>query len=176
LPKGLKKIGVEAFCECSNLKSIVLPDSIKEIKRSAFKGCSSLTSIVIPRGIESLGEYVFEGCSSLVSITVESYYPPEVEEGVLLESFKNITVYVPKESVDIYRNSDDWSIGFSIKPIESNNDTVDIHSDRVSNGSLFAQIVSLCEESIIWIIIFAFSGIGVFLLAWLVIRNSKRRR
>ena len=40
-------IGSEAFCLCSSLKSITIPNSVTSIGSSAFAGCSGLTSVHI---------------------------------------------------------------------------------------------------------------------------------
>jgi hypothetical protein len=45
LNKNLKKIGFEAFANCTSLNEIEIPYSVKEIGRSAFKNCNQLRSI-----------------------------------------------------------------------------------------------------------------------------------
>ena len=42
---GVKKIGVEAFIDCSALKSIEIPSSLEIIERDAFNGCENLEEI-----------------------------------------------------------------------------------------------------------------------------------
>ena len=46
--KPVKEIKAEAFKECADLTSVVIPDSVIEIGYSAFKGCYGLTTITIP--------------------------------------------------------------------------------------------------------------------------------
>lgn len=65
--KTVKCIGFSAFKNCSNIKSIKLPDTLKEIEAWAFSGCSSLTDIEIPDGVTKLGSS-FDGCSNLKSV------------------------------------------------------------------------------------------------------------
>ena len=52
----------EAFCDCSALTSINIPNSVTSIGGSAFYGCSSLTSINIPSSVTSIGGKAFENC------------------------------------------------------------------------------------------------------------------
>ena len=70
LQKDCYQIGVEAFFDCTSLKSITIPDSVTTIKDSAFFGCSSLTGITIPDSVTSIGARAFYNCSSLTGITI----------------------------------------------------------------------------------------------------------
>ena len=63
-------IGRDAFCNCSSLTSISIPDSVASIGRDAFSGCSSLTGISIPNSVTSIGDYAFYGCSGLTGISI----------------------------------------------------------------------------------------------------------
>ena len=65
-------IDYEAFRDCENITSIVIPSSVTSIRFRAFSGCSSLTSITIHSGVTSIEEYAFQNCSSLTSITIPS--------------------------------------------------------------------------------------------------------
>ena len=68
IPNGVTSIGEFAFWGCSSLTSITIPDSVTSIGDSAFKNCSSLTSITIPDGVTSIGGAAFYGCSNLTSV------------------------------------------------------------------------------------------------------------
>ena len=59
-----------AFCECSNFKSITLPDGLKEIGESAFHACDGLTSIDIPDNVTSIGSFAFSNCENLRQISI----------------------------------------------------------------------------------------------------------
>ena len=67
---NVTSIGGNAFDDCSNLTSVVIPNSVTSIGYRAFFGCSSLTSVVIPNSVTSIGYYAFEGCSSLISVVI----------------------------------------------------------------------------------------------------------
>lgn len=56
-----------AFCECSSLRSISLPDTIKEIGHHCFYACTSLESVVIPDSVTEIGDGCFCGCISLLN-------------------------------------------------------------------------------------------------------------
>lgn len=65
-------IGENAFRNCKNIKSVILPDSIISICRNAFSGCNSLTNITIPNSVMSIGEYAFTECSNLNSVILSN--------------------------------------------------------------------------------------------------------
>ena len=70
LPNGLMYIKQSFFGDCKSLTNISFPDSITSIGWNAFNGCSSLVNIVIPNSVTSIGPYAFKDCSSLANITI----------------------------------------------------------------------------------------------------------
>ena len=66
----VKSINDWAFCSCTSLVSISIPDSIENIGNSAFEGCTALTSISIPDSVKSIGNYAFFSCASLTNIKI----------------------------------------------------------------------------------------------------------
>ena len=55
VPAGTKKIGIQAFGDCQNLTSIVLPDGLTEIDFSGV-GCAYLAEITIPASVTTIGQ------------------------------------------------------------------------------------------------------------------------
>ena len=123
LPSGITSLGYGCFEGCSSLASVSLPSGITSLGYRCFQGCSSLTSIELPSGITSLGESCFSGCSNLTSMLCLAVEPPSC---VLYEytnthntSVVNNTMrlYVPKESVENYKQSDAWGRAKGIYPL-----------------------------------------------------------
>ena len=74
VPDGVTHIGVSAFRNCNNLKSITLPESLKGIEFLAFDRCHFLTNIKVPDSVTKIGHDAFFGCENLTRI--------ELSEGV----------------------------------------------------------------------------------------------
>ena len=94
LPRGLRKIGVEAFYNCKGLVTVTLPEglvelghacfkktgirnvsfpkSLKSIGHASFAECDSITELVIPEGVETLELDAFACCHNLNSIRLPS--------------------------------------------------------------------------------------------------------
>ena len=78
IPASLQKVVVTkddnlesgAFCNCSNLTSIVLNDGMDEVASRSFYNCSDLLELVIPDSVMSIGEDVLNGCENLKRITL----------------------------------------------------------------------------------------------------------
>ena len=119
LPSGLTSIGTAAFANCSSLTSINIPNSVTSIESTAFKYCSGLTSCTIGSGVTSIGQYVFQNCSSLVSVTVFATTPPSLGYRAL-DNTNNCVIFVPSQSVEIYRTAYNWSDYASrIQPLQT---------------------------------------------------------
>ena len=69
IPDGVTTIGHTSFRDCTGLTSVAIPDGVTSIGNSAFRGCSSLTRVALPDSVTSIGDYAFRSCQNLVDIT-----------------------------------------------------------------------------------------------------------
>ena len=67
---SLESIVKEAFKECSQLYTIIIPDNVKSIKQNAFYNCSNLQFATFGRNITEIEDNAFYGCTSLRFITL----------------------------------------------------------------------------------------------------------
>ena len=69
-PKSVVFIESDAFCYCTNLKSVIFPNDsqLRDIGDHAFRGCKSLQSIAIPDSVTIIGEGAFYECTNLESV------------------------------------------------------------------------------------------------------------
>ena len=118
IPNSVTSIGDFAFYYCSGLTSVTIPNSVTSIGEWAFYYCSGLTSVTIPNSVTSIGDRAFLGCSGLTSITCEAITPPTLGDIVFSSVNKSIPLYVPAESVALYKAANQWKDFTNILPIE----------------------------------------------------------
>jgi len=132
------EIGEAAFYYCTALSSINIPDNVTSIKRIAFDHCTSLNSIIIGSGVQSIGEMALFLCLGLSSITCNAVTPPILGNNVFLAVEKTIPLYVPKNSIPLYKEADQWKdfyIPTSLEEIPSSNERLSttkiLHNGKV---------------------------------------------
>ncbi len=86
LPETVETIETDAFTDCENLKSIVLPDSLMYINQYAFS-YSGLEKVTIPENVKNLSWGAFRGCSKLKEFIMLSENETEIDG----EIFSNCT-------------------------------------------------------------------------------------
>ena len=107
---SVTSIGKGAFYNCSGLTSVTIPNSVTSIGGGAFSSCSSLTSVTIPNSVTSIGNYAFAECSGLTSVISKMENPCYINDYCFPNDvFYNVTLYVPKGTVDKYKSTDYWN-------------------------------------------------------------------
>lgn len=77
IPDSVTEIQDGAFYNCLNLHgpgaafNIVLSDNVRKIGSEAYKNCTGFTDILIGDGIEDIGNRAFQGCSNLRQVFIE---------------------------------------------------------------------------------------------------------
>ena len=133
IPNSVTTIGNSAFRSCSNLSSVTIGNSVTSIGSSAFWGCRSLTSVTIPNSVTTIGGEAFAYCNNLTSVVIGNNVAV-IEPGAfvgldnlisaisyalnppILKPFRvfrwweieHTTLYVPKESIELYRQAFGW--------------------------------------------------------------------
>lgn len=62
LPKGLRTIGRQAFCENKSLHKVAIPEGVTSVGRSAYSGCTALECVYILRSLTRIEAYTFDNC------------------------------------------------------------------------------------------------------------------
>lgn len=108
---NVKVIPRKFFQDFKLMKSIKLPESLRSIEKWGFCGCANLTEIVLPQSIENLEDLVFMNCASLTKLYCKSLTPPylpSVYGGTFQYTQKLEYIYVPIESVELYKEASGW--------------------------------------------------------------------
>ena len=93
------------LCGC---KSTIIPNTVTSIGRDAFFGCTGLTSITIPNSVTDIGSDAFEYCTGLTSIHCKCKTPPNCDYSSFNGISAEVTLYVPKGSLNAYKEARGW--------------------------------------------------------------------
>lgn len=104
IPKTVTTIGDFAF-SCCGLMKITIPNSVKSIGDLAFS-YTPINTITIPQSVESIGSGAFSHCIYLNQYFCHIKQP--LSESGLTGKYPNLIIYVPYESIDLYRKHNEW--------------------------------------------------------------------
>lgn len=93
-----------------------IPNSVTYIEFTAFTNCAALTQITIGDRIEYIGYFAFANCHMLQKMTVLALVPPILDGSI---TNYDIQVYVPAESLEIYKTTEGWKELNNLQAISS---------------------------------------------------------
>lgn len=106
IPNSVVTIGSEAFQGCP-LTSVVFGNSVTRIESGAFMRCP-LTSITLPNSLTSIGNGAFNYID-LQEVISKIENPFTIPTNTFSDNtFYNVTLYVPKGTIDKYKATDGW--------------------------------------------------------------------
>ena len=117
LSQNISVINASAFMGCSNLLYINIPDAITVIYSSAFQNCNKVKQIDIGIGLLQVNALCFGNCVAVEVIRCYAVNPPQaMTTNIFNVLLTNIKLYVPDESVNLYKASSYWSY-FNVLPM-----------------------------------------------------------
>ena len=120
IPDQITTIGIAAFRDCKSLESVVAGDNLKIIDESAFLSCTAMTSFSIGKGIESIMRSAFMDCGKLETFICNAVTPPATQ-WVTFDVSPTAVLYVPEQSVDLYKSDNQWNQFNKIWPLGYSN-------------------------------------------------------
>ena len=149
IPENVTNIGSSAFDNCKYLVgNVTVPKGVTTIEQCVFRSCSGITGITLLGQVTHIRNSAFNGCSSLTDFVCYATTPPNATEYGVFDNMPLKTVYVPAESVDLYKEATVWK-DFEILPIggsgienasNENKLHITLHEDKLSihteDGSL----------------------------------------
>ena len=103
--------GTNVFQNCKALTSINLP-KITSIIINCFMGCELLASVDLGLDAQSIGTNAFYDCVSLTNITIrrtDDICSLNSVQGFPASSTQHITIHVPSDLINSYKNASNWS-------------------------------------------------------------------
>ncbi|MBQ9556193.1 MAG: leucine-rich repeat protein [Muribaculaceae bacterium] len=123
LPRSLREIQTAAFRSNTKIREMEIPTGVTRIASSAMDNCNTMNTVKLPSTLTYLGANVFARCSSLNEVYIKATTPPycdtyewydydwgeDVTDYTFDEvQFGNVMVFVPKLSLDDYKNAPTW--------------------------------------------------------------------
>jgi hypothetical protein len=115
-----KDMTILEACPCGKDDAYTVPNMVTTIGFSAFEGCKKLQRIELPSSIDSIADYAFYLCPNLTELICRATVPSKTEGTCVFADSAStyLTIYVPYESLDSYRNSPyAWSTIQNIQPL-----------------------------------------------------------
>ena len=128
IPKNVREIGTSSFYACESLRKATIQGRISSIPWRSFESCDRLMTVDLPESIKIIGGLAFAGCNQLRSFIVRNTEPPHFEfeddpdgfgtMGAFADTdLSHCSLYVPKTSVEAYRQSFGWRNFAQIKSL-----------------------------------------------------------
>lgn len=108
IPNALSSIGNEAFFGCSHITSILIPKQVTDIGSGAFALCADLTFVTI-LGNPKIQNGAFAGCEGIKDVYCYSDEAPVADKAFGKLDLSKLTLHVPSESVNNYKETEPWS-------------------------------------------------------------------
>ena len=124
-PAHLQVIEQEAFMD-TRIGDVVLPRGVQSIGVNAFANNPDLRSVLLGDAVAQVGKMAFIDCEDLTALTLTAATPPaEQTDGALAgvkelaTAYPELTVYVPKGAKQAYQEAPVWKDFTNIKDLIS---------------------------------------------------------
>lgn len=101
-------IGGRAFYNCKRLQKFMIPQNVTTIEMWTFGYCKSLKVVEIHENVSRIDHDAFTRCDSLQVVINYAKDPQEYDNIFFEVDLSKVTLKVPEESVDAYKNAKGW--------------------------------------------------------------------
>lgn len=141
----ITKVNSFAFLQNAAITGVVFPNTLKEIGAQAFMACYNIDSIYFPASLEKIGNSAFycfnDQPSKLHAVRCDAVVPPTCGDMCFGTRFnahdgvdRNIPLWVPKGSVQAYRDAYGWEYFNIITDGEESSIVEEIYYDPGEEG------------------------------------------
>ena len=105
IPGSVASSGYRSFNYCMLLKKVELQEGVTIVGGSCFEGCEILSKVILPSTLTRLID-PFGRCYLLKDVYVKAIVPPVLDSYAFRDADLNqLSIWVPRESVDAYKKS-----------------------------------------------------------------------
>lgn len=113
MPSSVVDNEIKIFAGCTNLQHVNLSPRAVILAQNTFEKCSSIKQITLPKSMIRIGRQCFWQMDSLQTVVNLSTEPQEIADSTFS---RYGDLYVPDESVGLYRKAAQWK-RFSVHPM-----------------------------------------------------------
>ena len=143
-PDGLVYAGNVAYKYKGTMPSgskLVIKEGTSGITRHAFYDCAGLTSIDIPNSVTKIGYEAFRYCTNLTEVYCRAEEVPNTHESVFWdtpwEHLYTTRLYVPENSIDLYKTAYPWEYFHEIIALTDDDPTSMVKQSLKSNDNTY---------------------------------------
>ena len=144
IPNNVIYIGDYSFSGCNRLSIVSIPNSVTKIGKEAFYGCTGLKNLILGKGVSYIGEYAFYACNNLTATFSYSIDPPSCH--VYNHPFSitiddNVVLWIPHSCIEKYKTAVGWNEFNDFRTIG------DVNDDNTVNAIDIVEVVNYINGS-----------------------------
>lgn len=150
IPNTVRKIGPWSFHHAVRLKEANIPEGVRVIGQSAFRECWGITKVTLPSTMDSIAELAFYYTTDIDTVICYAVNPPTLHDPHAFDVFwynAEAKLFVPAQSVQAYKTTDDWTQFKYVFPIECIGHFGDVNRNGVTNISDVIALIQALTNS-----------------------------
>lgn len=118
MPEGLVDVSDIAFAGLQKVKTLRFPNSITKFSRGISLGGTCLDEVIFGSGLTYMGRLqLSNGTGGVKRVVCLAVTPPTLVQ-LVVQGLENITLFVPRKSINAYKQHPEWNKFYAIEPIE----------------------------------------------------------